>query len=164
MSNELVIKNKSGIKINTRLLKKIVNYYIVDVLKENGYSLGVFLVKPSKIAEINEKFLQHEGVTDVISFNYAEFDGVVDELGVNKMSLLYGEVYVCPQVALEQSKKFKTTPCEEFLRYVIHGILHIKGYDDLNPQDRKKMRTQENNALKKIRQLFNIDELINKSL
>jgi probable rRNA maturation factor len=163
MNKELVIKNSSGIKINTRLLKKIVNYYVLDVLKENDFSLGIFLVKPTKIAEINEKFLQHEGHTDVISFNYSEFGDAIEELMEGRKEQLYGEIYVCPQVAFEQSKKFKAPVNEEFLRYVIHGILHIKGYDDLNPQDRKKMRNQENKAIKKIKSAFKIEELIEKS-
>lgn len=163
MNEELTVKNFSGVKVNARLLRKIVRFILIDVLKENAYSLGIFIVKPAKIAEINKEFLNHEGPTDVISFDHSKLDPVLggeDELEDSK---LYGEIYVCPQVAFEQAKKFRATWSEEFARYVIHGILHIKGYDDLNSQNRKIMRREENRILKKIESKFKIEELLNQS-
>lgn len=165
MSDELLTRNKSGLKINCRLLKKIILYTLKEVLKENDFNLAIFLVSLKAIEDINKRFLNHNGPTDVISFDYSSYEELSNfelEKQNNNQKPLYGEIYICPDIAREQSKLFNTTQQEEIIRYAIHGILHIKGYDDLTPGERKKMRKMENSIISQIRKKFNINELLKK--
>jgi probable rRNA maturation factor len=63
---------------------------------------------------------------------------------------LNGEVIVSVEMAFKQSKEFKTTASEELLLYIVHGILHLRGYDDHKPKDIEKMRAKEKTILIKL--------------
>jgi probable rRNA maturation factor len=54
-----------------------------------------------------------------------------------------GEIVICPEVAASQASEYKTHYKKELLRYLIHGLLHIMGYDDQTDEQRGYMRTQE---------------------
>lgn len=63
-----------------------------------------------------------------------------------------GDLFVCPQVAVEYSQKHELDPSEELTLYVVHGLLHLMGYDDIEEDDVKTMREAEKihmNHLKK---------------
>ncbi len=68
------------------------------------------------MSELNRLYLSHLGTTDVISFPFYEKN-------------LWGEIYLCVPQALRQAKEYKTKPQEELERLLIHGILHLLGYD-----------------------------------
>lgn len=137
-----------------------------NILEEQSFSLGIAFVDPNKIEKINVKYLGHRGATDVISFDYSSY---MDGLNLENVQTcdnidacaLYGEIFICPDVAKEQAKIFKTELSEELLRYVIHGILHIKGYDDRTVNQRLKMRRLENKFIAQLRKHFDIRNVIN---
>jgi len=81
---------------------------------------------------INKKYLKHDYVTDVLTF----------DLGEN-----IGEIILCPQVARANAKAHQTSTQNEIVLYVIHGILHLAGYDDHNPKDILQMRRMESKLL-----------------
>jgi len=91
------------------------------------------------MAALNWQHLQHEGPTDVITFGYADGGKV-----------LHGELFICIDVAVEQARQFRTTWQDELMRYVIHGILHLQGYDDMEPAKRRIMKRAENRLLKQL--------------
>ncbi len=62
-----------------------------------------------------------------------------------------GEVFVCPKTALEYVQKKGGNPYLETSLYLVHGILHLLGYDDLTPKERTKMRQQERSVLKMLK-------------
>ena len=103
------------------------------------------------MAQVNQDFLQHEGATDVITFDLSE-DAMPD--------YLVGEILVCPEVAAKQSSEFGTQWHQEAIRYVIHGLLHLKGFDDLEPEKRKVMKRHENKWMTKAAGQFDLDDLI----
>jgi rRNA maturation RNase YbeY len=82
---------------------------------------------------INKKYLGHDDKTDVLTFDLG--DGL-------------GEIIICPQVAAANAAFYKTSTRKEILLYVIHGILHLKGFDDHAPQDIIQMRKMENKLLR----------------
>jgi probable rRNA maturation factor len=134
-------------KIDLRLLEKIT----AATLEELGMQveeLSIVLVGAKEMAQINEKFLGHEGPTDVITFDYSE--------GNKGLS---GEIFICPEVAEKQAKKFKTTRQAEVVRYVVHGILHLAGHDDLNPVARKKMKKEEGRLVRELSRRFALSKL-----
>ena len=76
--------------------------------------------------------------TDIITFNYSN---VLDQID--------GEIFISIEDALNNSKKYKVSLSDELVRLVIHGILHLLGYDDLNTSEKKIMKRLENKLLSK---------------
>ena len=125
----VVIANRQRVKkINSRLLKQIIGELFAE-LKITEAELGINLVAAREMALVNETFLQHAGSTDVITFDHAEKRKV--ESGKRKQ--LHGELFICVDDAAIQAKEFQTTWQSEVVRYVVHGVLHLLGYDDLKP-------------------------------
>lgn len=108
---------------------------ILDLLEAMGLGaeLGFHFVSAGEMARVNWRFLRHEGSTDVITFDHGSSPG-----------RLHGECFICVADAVAQAREFGTTWSEEVVRYVIHGILHLRGYDDLEPSARRAMKREEN--------------------
>ena len=99
--------------------------------------LSVLLVDPGTIAALHEKWLDLPGPTDVMSFP-------MDELrpgreGAPSGPGLVGDVVVCPQVAEEQARTAGHSTAEEVLLLVVHGCLHLLGYDHAEPEEEAEM-------------------------
>jgi probable rRNA maturation factor len=113
----------------------------------------VSLVSPRAIARVNEQYLGHQGATDVISFDYR------DEAGAEDGGRVVGELLVCPAVAATASARHGTSVGHEVVLYVVHGLLHLAGYDDLTPADRRRMRQAERRALRRLADAGPLDDL-----
>ena len=72
---------------------------------------------------------------------------------------LQGELFVCLDDAVKQAKEFKTSWQSELTRYVIHGLLHLRGHDDLKPAARRVMKKEENRLLREISREFSLPRL-----
>ncbi len=136
-------------KIDLRLLERITASALED-LKITQAELGIVLVGPKESASLNEKFLGHEGSTDVITFDYSE--------GEAKRTL-HGEIFICVAEAEKQAKEFKTDWRSEVVRYVVHGVLHLIGHDDLQPMARKKMKLVEGRLVRELSHRFALSKL-----
>jgi probable rRNA maturation factor len=99
-------------------------------------NLSIAFVTNAAIRKINRKFLKHDFATDVISFPLD--------------SDLVGELVVSGEYAASEAAKRKIPVDEEILRYVAHGILHLLGYDDHRPADRKRMWARQERELRRI--------------
>lgn len=87
------------------------------------------------LLNINKTYLQHDFYTDIITFDYVRG---------NKIS---GDIFVSlPRIA-ENAEQFSTAELEEFKRVLAHGLLHLCGYKDKNPEEQALMREKENNYL-----------------
>ncbi len=95
--------------------------------------LGIHLVSTAEMTEVNGRFLGHDGSTDVITFDHGSIPG-----------RLHGELYISIADAIDQARSFRTTWQQELGRYVIHGLLHLTGEDDLEPGARRRMKRREN--------------------
>jgi probable rRNA maturation factor len=141
-------------KINSRLLKKILNA-LSDELKIQDGELGITLVGAKEMAEVNRRFLQHEGSTDVITFDHQDSEPRIQ----NPESKLHGELFICIDDAVAQAKEFKTSWQSEIVRYIVHGVLHLCGHDDLKPDLRRKMKRAENRLVHKLSRRFALSKL-----
>ncbi|MGB9696642.1 MAG: rRNA maturation RNase YbeY [Ignavibacteria bacterium] len=90
----------------------------------------------STIVDYNKQFLNHNYVTDIITFDYTS-------IGINQVDIL-----ICPEVVEGNSKRYRTNFESEMLRVIVHGFLHLCGYDDKKNSDKKIMRERENSYLK----------------
>ncbi len=108
-------------------------------LAKNG-EVNITFITDSMIKRLNSRFHQRNCPTDVLAF----------DLSRNKKELI-ADIYISADTAVKNSKVFLTSPGYELYLYVIHGMLHIAGYDDHSPRDIKAMRERESFYLKIIR-------------
>jgi rRNA maturation RNase YbeY len=149
--NELRFFNRQKTRaISVPMLRRITNRLFEQIATAEGYELGVHLVAAPEMARINEHYLQHEGSTDVITFNYREG---------KKNGPVLGEIFVCVDDAIKQAKEFRTTWQSEVVRYVVHGVLHLLGYDDLKPGLRRIMKREENRLVNSLSREFDLGRL-----
>ncbi|HOD12375.1 MAG TPA: rRNA maturation RNase YbeY [Candidatus Omnitrophota bacterium] len=106
--------------------------------------LSIAIVSDSHIKSLNQKYLKHDYATDVLAFNLASSC-------IGRAHGLYGEVVVSADTAKRQSKVFKTTVSDELLLYIIHGILHLLGFDDHSAKDITRMRAKEKAVLARLK-------------
>ena len=101
--------------------------------------VAIHFISARRSAVMNRQFLNHEGPTDILTFNQG-----------STPRRLRGELFVCVAEAIRQAREFGTTADEELLRYVIHGLLHLRSYDDGKAADRKVMKQEENRLVRKL--------------
>ena len=153
---ELQLRNRQREHhINTELLARIIRTLLEEELGLKSYELAVHLVSAAKMAGINEQFLQHSGSTDVITFDYR--DGYSEEL--SESAEVTGEIYISIDDALSQAREFSTTWQEEIVRYAVHGVLHLRGYDDLVASKRRIMKREENRLARRIAKQYPLTKL-----
>jgi probable rRNA maturation factor len=139
--SELVLRNRQRVRrIDARWLRRVVRGLLGDFFATEDYELGIHLVAAKEMAGINESFLGHPGSTDVITFNHLETPA-----GAGR---LHGELFVCVDDAVAQARQFGASWQSEIVRYIIHGLLHLQGHDDLRPKARRLMKREENRALR----------------
>jgi probable rRNA maturation factor len=95
-------------------------------------SLSIAVVDDAAIHEVNRVHLNHDFATDVLSFLLEEGDGS-----------LVGEVIVSAETALQRCEEFDQSPHDELLLYVLHGTLHLVGYNDKSDSEAAEMRAAE---------------------
>lgn len=134
------------IPIKLDFKKSIVRKVILELSKELNFSIcsvNVSFVDNKEILEINGKYLNHHFTTDILTFNYNGSNTDLD-----------GEIIISYDDAIENAKRFNTTGKEEYLRLIIHGILHLVGYDDQQKNDKLKMKRKETSLVKKLNYLI----------
>lgn len=121
--------------IHKKKVHQLIKNLSVD-LRFSISSLDINFISAEKIEKINSEYLAHHYSTDIITFNYSELSNSLD-----------GEIFISVDDAIENAKKYKVTVPEEIARLVIHGILHLLGYDDQKRAEKIKMKRQENKLL-----------------
>ena len=155
---EIQVRNQHcGRAINTKFVREVARVLLEDELSLGRYELGIHFVSTKRMGEINWEYLQHEGSTDVISFDYREgySPGTAEFEGLD----LAGEIYISAADAVKQAKEFGTKWQDEIVRYVAHGMLHLQGYDDLSAAKRKVMKREENRLVKRMGKRFDLREV-----
>ena len=95
-------------------------------------NITIIFCSDNYILDINQKFLQHDYFTDIITFNYNEGD---------KLS---GDLFISVDSVKENSIEFGSEFNDELNRVIVHGLLHLIGYDDHTDEDSKEIRNKEN--------------------
>jgi len=145
----LCLRNRQHVcPVDLRLFRRILDHLLSHHFKNAEYELCFHLVAASEMAKLNEKFLNHAGPTDVITFDHTG-----DNSGV------HGEIFICPEVAVSQAREFRTSWQEEVVRYAIHGLLHLQGHDDLAAAARRKMKREEERLLAEVAKRFALARL-----
>ncbi|HYG36265.1 MAG TPA: rRNA maturation RNase YbeY [Clostridia bacterium] len=151
MSRTLTLRNRQRIQpVDLRLLRGVVRALLQDLLHLETFELSIHVVGAPEMTHLNETFLRHEGSTDVITFDYSD---------PALPSFLGGDIFVCMDEAVRQAKRFRVTWQNELVRYIVHGVLHLQGYDDHRKADRRKMKAAETRLLQKLAAQFPLPKL-----
>ncbi len=103
--------------------------------------IEIAFIDRDKIVEINREYLNHHYSTDIITFRY-------DEESNNQA--IEGTLYCCATRIEQQAKENSEALRKEFLRVIIHGLLHLCGYDDKTKELKEKMAKREDFYLSKL--------------
>jgi probable rRNA maturation factor len=125
------LSNEQTLPLDETPLRQAVRRILHDAsIPEATVSIAV--VDDPTIHQLNRRYLDHDDATDVLSF--------VLQREENRLE---GEVVVSAETAQRVARQFGWSPADELLLYVIHGALHLVGYDDQTPSERAAMREQE---------------------
>ncbi len=136
-SGSFQIFNECGddVPFTGEMLKRIVE--MIQKHEHRNFSqVEVVFVGDSKILEMNREYLGHDYLTDIITFPY--------HIHNDDNSPVEGTLYCCAPQIRRQSDDYGTTYDSEVLRVVIHGLLHLIGYDDRSDSQRIHMQALEN--------------------
>ena len=118
--------------------KKVIKDWLKTVIQRENKVLGdinVIVVSDEELLDINKEFLKHNYFTDVITFNYNDND------------VVSGDIYVSLDRINENAKLLKNNPEIEFYRVIVHGLLHLLGYNDKTSDQQKLIRSKEDSYL-----------------
>ena len=117
-------------RVNVARLKKLATGF-----DSKFDALSIVLVNDAEMARLNIQYHRTRGPTDILTFDYGEGQA---------------ELIISVQRAVAQARRFRTTPPRELALYVVHGLLHLHGYDDRTPRQRARMRAAERRWLNRL--------------
>lgn len=123
-------------------LVRVLDERLPENLRAPEGALSIAVMDDEALVKIHADFLDDPSKTDVITFESGEEEGFA------------GEICVSAERALEKASEFGNTPDAELCLYIAHGMLHLAGVDDIDPEDALKMRAAEAVAAKIIKRAF----------
>ena len=125
--------HKEDVKIEVKEKKRIRKWIENTIKKEGkkGETINIILTSNSNILYLNKKYLNRNYMTDIITFNY------------NRENIISGDLFLNPGTIRRNAEKNKTRLTEEIKRVIIHGVLHLIGYNDKKEVEKKVMREKE---------------------
>lgn len=116
-----------------------VKAWLIHVIEDERkvlQDLNFVFTSDNYLLNINLKYLKHNDYTDIITFDYSD---IVDEIE--------GEIYISIDRIKENSKRFNESFINELHRVMVHGVLHLAGYNDQSDREKQEMRNYENHYL-----------------
>jgi probable rRNA maturation factor len=105
---------------------------VIQKEKKTLASLSYIFCSDSHLLNLNETYLKHSTFTDIITFDFTDHTKEIN-----------GEIYISIERVTENARKFKTSFDEELHRVIIHGVLHLVGYNDNNSSKKAQIRKKE---------------------
>ena len=137
-----VSDRQSLLRVSARGVERLVRTALaVEGIRQA--EIGVVLVDDRRIAAIHRRWLGVSGPTDVITF---DLSGAA--VGPPRAGVLSGDIVVSTETARRMARAVGWTPRQELFYYIVHGLLHLTGYDDHAAADRRQMRARERVVMK----------------
>lgn len=125
------------IKYTIKQKRRIVHWIkeIAQSYEKTVGEISIVFVSDDYLLRINNQYLNHNYFTDIITFDYSN------------MNKIEGDIFISIETVKSNSKEFNSSFNEEILRVIIHGILHLLGFNDKKPKEKEEMTKKENVAL-----------------
>lgn len=120
--------------LDTERVKKWLVFVAKKHKKEVG-DISYIFCSDSYLLEVNKQYLEHDYLTDIITFDYTEGDSIS------------GDVFISTDRVKDNAIEFNVSYGEELLRVLSHGVLHLIGFNDKNESDQEEMTRQENESI-----------------
>jgi probable rRNA maturation factor len=143
--NVCIFNTQSSLTIDEPTVKALVKS-LLDQERCSCDEVSIHFVDTPKICQLHAEFFDDPSSTDCITFP-------MDQEGEETGFRLLGDVFVCPATALEYTKTRGSDPLLETTLYIVHGLLHLLGFDDIDPKKRKLMRAAEKFHMKRLVEL-----------
>ncbi|GAA4263134.1 rRNA maturation RNase YbeY [Dactylosporangium darangshiense] len=133
------IANESGVDVNSDTILAVARHALDDMGVNPLAELSILLVDVEYMTELNHRWMDGDGPTDVLAFPMDE--GSVDHgpgEGSGEPALL-GDIVLCPEVAAKQAATAGHATIDELALLTVHGILHLLGYDHAEPEEEAEM-------------------------
>lgn len=121
---DFVFKNK---RLNNAWLK-----FVAESEVRKLGNINIIFCSDNYILDVNIKYLGHDYYTDIITFDYCE------------KNILSGDLFISIDTVKDNAQFYGTEFKDELNRVIVHGLLHLIGYDDHTPEEQKVMREKEN--------------------
>lgn len=122
--------------------RKVIKQLVALVFEEsnrfkdfNLSHLNIVWIDDSKMAELNQRYLKHQGSTDILTFGYNND---------------CAEILISLDTAWKQAQRYHQSFENELMLYLVHGILHLVGFKDKTPLERRRMRCEERRLMQKL--------------
>jgi probable rRNA maturation factor len=135
-----IFNSQRSFKIDKALIRRCV-VFLISNEKINCDELNIYFVGVKKMSSLHAHFFKDASITDCISINIDDPKKAVDYCHL-------GEIFICPKAAFDYISYYGGDFIEETVLYVVHGFLHLIGYDDKTITERKKMRKKEQKCIK----------------
>lgn len=122
--------------------KRRTSRWLKAVAEAEGKKVGdisIIFCSDNYLLDVNIKYLNHKYYTDIITFDYCEGN------------ILSGDLFISVDSVRENAAEYGSTFDEELNRVIVHGVLHLMGYDDHKDEDITQMRAKENACLQLLR-------------
>jgi probable rRNA maturation factor len=140
------INNLSDSSFTDIFFKRIAKM-VLDAERVKEKHLSIVLVGPEEIKKLNKKYRKKNEPTDVLSFSGESQKFIVPDETEKEL----GEIVICPSVVRKNAKKFQSVFEKEMAKVLIHGILHLLGYDHLKKTEAEIMERKQEQYLLKYR-------------
>lgn len=121
--------------------KTAVRNWVTETIQAEGFKLkelNYIFCSDSYLLQINQQYLDHDTYTDIVTFDNSDIAKTIT-----------GDIFISIDRIRENASKFGVTEANELHRVIIHGALHLLGYKDKSPADKKKMTLKEDFYLNK---------------
>lgn len=146
------IRNLTQSEIDEALVKKAVEAVLKAEGAENG-EVSIAFLGPGRMRKLNKTFRGKNKVTDVLAFAEEKIPFEGFRIGRPEKVRGLGEIIICPRELKKNEKRFKAGFDQEMARVLIHGVLHLLGYDHEQTEEKaKEMENKEEEYLKQIKE------------
>ncbi|WP_062289096.1 rRNA maturation RNase YbeY [Demequina phytophila] len=139
------VNNETDASVDEVEFAELARYVLAQMHVADGAELAIMFVDEEAMEQLHVQWMDEPGPTDVLSFPMDELrPGTPDE---PTPAGLLGDIVVCPSVAQRQAAAAGHSAEEEMLLLTTHGILHLLGYDHVEPEEEKEMFALQRNLL-----------------
>jgi probable rRNA maturation factor len=134
------IANESGFEVDSDTILAVARHALDEMGVNPLAELSILLVDADYMAELNHRWMDGDGPTDVLAFPMD--DGSVDHgpgEGASGEPALLGDIVLCPEVAAKQAAEAGHATPDELALLTVHGTLHLLGYDHAEPDEEREM-------------------------